>query len=331
MKILFRVDAGDGIGLGHFARSVALANQLNQKGHDIYFVCQKSKFWISKIQSGFPWEVFFLEADKKEKELLKEGGFDLLYVDGNIAYTLQEVESIKEHVPICMYQNLTDSRVFADVFILPSIHQSNSFFEEFNPLTKVYQGLSYFTFNESLCSIKPISIKPQIQKIGVIAGGSDPKNILLTISQLIEESTEFGDIIFHFYFGESYLFKEKIPKNTSKSHFVSFDYDAILTCDLVICAFGVTTYELLALGIPTISLGHQESTSIAGKYLSENTQALLHLGLIDDLEGSSLCLAIHKMKSREVRKRYSEKAKSIVDLQGVNRVVELIESNFHAK
>ncbi len=331
MKILFRVDAGEGIGLGHFARSVSLANELKHRGHLIDFVCKESNFWKEKIDSGFPYPVSVLHKGNNEINFLKDKGYDLLYVDGNINYSLEESEGIKKYVPICMYQNLSDAKVFADVYILPSIHQNSNFFQDFENSTKVFQGLSYFTFNESLYSLKSIEVCSEITKIGVVTGGSDPRNILSGVYKLVENLESLDGIKFDFFLGESYLHKGSMPKSSVYRRFIPFDYRTITTCDLVICAFGVSTYEMMALGIPIISVGHQQSTSEAAQYLADQTESILHLGLYDQLSKASLQSAIDKMRKEQVRKFYSKKARGVVDLKGVSRVADIIESNFNAK
>lgn len=330
MNILFRVDAGDGIGLGHFARSVALAHELKQRGHFIHFVCKKSAFWTEKINSGFPWKVSFLDETNQETALVQKEEFDLLYVDGNISYSAEESAQIKRNVPICMYQNLTDAKVFADVYILPSIHQGDRFFEDFEPSTKVYQGLSYFTFNQSLYSLRSVEVHAKLKRIGVVSGGSDPKNILVGVYQLINQLRDLDSLNFVFFVGESYLHPKSLPTSTPLRSFVPFDYTSITSCDLVICAFGVSTYEMMALGIPVISVGHQQSTSEAAQYLADHTGSIYHLGLYDDVQGADIQSAIEKLSNEQVRKSYREKAKAVVDLNGIQRVVKIIETHFNA-
>lgn len=331
MKVLFRLDAGDEIGLGHFFRSVALARGLTNRGHQVFFTCKETHFWNQKIQEGFEWSVYFLNSERSETKLIDDLKCQLLFVDGNIEYSFENASKIKSLVPIIMYQNLTNSRVFADVYILPSIHQDGKFISKFNSTTKVYQGLEYFTFNERLYKFPSVRLNKNIRKIGVTSGGSDPRNVLIKVYDLVKNIENLHDFEFIFFFGENYLHHDKLPQNNSLCQFVSFNYHEILKCDLVISAFGVSSYELMALGMPIITLGHQESTSQAAEVLSNYTQSFMHLGIIDDLEESKIEDAISLMNSFETRVSNSERSIKFLDLNGIDRVVDIIENNYYAE
>lgn len=156
MKILFRVDAGGEVGLGHYYRSIALANKLAEKGHKIYFVHMASRFWSNEKSNNIPFQTFEVNSLKHCNELsvIKEYSIDILYVDGIIEYNKQYMNQIKSYVKIVFYQNLSNSRSFSDIFILPSIHQKKEFFLDFGKRTQVYQGLKYFTFHDKVTSLK---------------------------------------------------------------------------------------------------------------------------------------------------------------------------------
>jgi spore coat polysaccharide biosynthesis predicted glycosyltransferase SpsG len=261
-----------------------------------------------------------------EYEIIVSHLFDVLYVDGNIFYSKEDALKIKQKVSLIMYQNLSESRFYADTYILPSIHQEISFFKNFNSKTKLYKGLQYFTFNEDVknCTYKEIS--EVVSSIAITTGGSDPNNVLLSLFKLISDNSNFNSIKFTFYYGKNFMHKDLIPSDAINFHFKEFNLEHILESDLIISAFGVTSYELLALGVPLICVGHQKSTAEASDFLAKYTNGFLSLGIYNTLSSSQLNSAITSLLKHDIRKLLSEKAKSLLDFNGINRVANIIEN-----
>ena len=329
MKILFRVDAGGVIGLGHFFRSFALANELELRGHEVVFICKYSEFWMQTVNEGFNKPVHFIEENKSEYDFLSDGNFNLLFVDGSILYTEETLIKIRSLVPVIMYQNLTESRFKSDIYILPSIHQDEYFFTGFSEKTEIYVGLKYFTFNEVLKTKQSVQISKTVKKIGVSSGGSDPKNVLLSIYDLISSTWYSQEIYFVFFYGKNFMHKAALPETNTKFQIKEFDLDEMVKCDIVISAFGVTTYELLYLGVPIIAVGHQKSTSSAANFLAEFSKAFISLGNIESVDAEDFRVSIERILKYEDRISLSNKAKALLDLNGLNRIADIIESAFY--
>ncbi|MBA4745335.1 MAG: hypothetical protein H2058_08755 [Muricauda sp.] len=328
-KILFRVDAGEQIGLGHFFRSYHLGKALRNRGFYVSFVHADSLFW-SQLPS-FEFEHYNLESGSEEDQTVEiciSGNFDLLYVDAICSFREEKLNKVKPKAKVVFYQNLTESRFLADIFILPSIHQKDSFFEGFvSSGTKVYQGLEYSILNERMNEFKQLSknYSLKVNEIGIISGGSDPRNVLGSVYNLLDFN-RWQEIMFVFYFGENYLHRGSVPTYLpSNVSFKEFDFDTVIESDVVIATFGVSTYELLSIGMPVMSIGHQKSNTEASDFLANKTGALYHLGLIDNINKDQINQAISQFLDVEIREKLGNRAKEIVDNKGVNRVIKIIE------
>jgi spore coat polysaccharide biosynthesis predicted glycosyltransferase SpsG len=165
-----------------------------------------------------------------------------------------------------------------------------------------------------------------LSQIGSICGGSDPRNVTRKLYDLID-FPKWNTITFNFYLGENYMHSHSLPQPSYMNvNFLPYDMNEIYKSDLLIAAFGVSTYEFMALGMPIISIGHQESNAHASKVLNEKTKAICHLGLIDLLESVTLNETIGEFANDStIRKLLSEKSKATLDFKGIDRIVEIIE------
>lgn len=327
MRFLFRVDAGGKIGLGHFYRSLNLAKHLKKRGHEIIFAHKVSDFWKTTSKHDFPFHEFTITKEIDQLTLIDQHSINVFYVDGNIEFDEKLIDSIKQSAKVVFYQNLSASRNLADIYILPSIHQQADFFNVFSDRTELYVGLKYFTFSEDIENQTKKKQTDTLNSVAIIAGGSDPKDVLRKIFSLIHFSA-FEDVKFYFYYGNDYTFRNDIPKKMPLNcQWLAYNADKILKSDLLISAFGVSTYEFLALGMPVISVGHQKTNAYAADHLAENTGGLISLGFIDNLAESQLNQNI-EMLSRDDKKRKSMSllASKSLDLQGIERIINILES-----
>jgi len=331
MNFLFRVDAGGEVGLGHYYRSLSLAKKLSEKGHNIIFIHRASDFWEMEKSRGFPFQTFELNADNPliELEIIKECSIDVLYVDGIIEFNDDFIKRIKHHAKVVFYQNNSKARHLANIFILPSVHQKQDFFKVFTSDTKIFQGLEYFIFHESIQFFDEKEDLGKGENIGIIAGGSDPRNTLKILQPLLDVKQN-KDIDFTFFYGTDYkrLFElKKYSTKFVKYSYKEFNHQDILNKDLLISAFGVSTYEFMALGLPILSYGHQETNAEAADYLADKTNALVSLGLIDNLSQEKLnAELIILITNKQKRERLSNLAKSTLDFKGIDRIIKILEN-----
>lgn len=331
-KILFRVDAGGKVGLGHFYRSLNLALTLKERGHEVVFTHLSSAFW--QAISDFSFRHYELSFNNVESEMLSiicDEKVSIFYVDGIITFSSQFIQEVKKMAKIVFYQNLSDSKALSDVFFLPSIHQDEAFFEAFrSSTTVVYKGLEYFTFNKEIEQYSPITFQntTPVKSVAVIAGGSDPRNVLLTLYEMLDEQRLLKDVEFVFFYGNDYLYKNKIPIELKNNvSFLPYNTSLIMSHDVIIAAFGVSAYEFMCLGKPVIGVGHQKTNADALKVVAEKTNAIFDMGVIDDLDIETFNNTISSLlqdKSKLMTMSY--RAKEILDTKGINRVVNILEN-----
>jgi spore coat polysaccharide biosynthesis predicted glycosyltransferase SpsG len=328
-RFIFRVDAGGSVGLGHFYRSVNLAGVLARLGHVVIFIHQPSAFWTEVETGNFPFACITLTnySDEEEYKLVISEKAHVFYVDGILEFDPAMIILIKQHASVVFYQNLSQSRGLADVFILPSFHQPASFFNLFDSNTIIYQGTEYQIFKEKIVNLSPKQSSDRVKHIAITTGGSDPRNTMKMIYNRLD-FLRFRKLSFTFFYGTDFQHMDNLVDNPPLGiDFFPYDEERILDCDILISCFGVSTYEFMALGMPVISFGHQISNANASAYVAQHYNGLIDLGLIDGLTFDNLNNVLDTLIiDRTLRSTLSEKAKQVVDFHGVNRIVEIIES-----
>lgn len=285
MKILFRVDAGGKVGLGHFYRSITLARKLKEDGHKVVFSFIMSPFWSAQIQAGFDFLMLPLLEAKTEEETylyIKSHCIDIYYVDAILDFSNEFLERLREICKVVFYQNMSAAAPCADIFIYPSLRSNPDFFSLFNNYSTIYRGLKYVIFHPDIFLMtRKEWFSGRLRNIAVSAGGSDPLNTLYHIYKIVKNKN-FQAYQFTFFYGNDYIFKSNIPKNLpSNIKFQEFNHQEILLSNVLLTTFGVSTYEFLYLKMPVIAYGHQIDNAIASNELAMNTGALISLGEIE--------------------------------------------------
>lgn len=330
MKILFRVDAGGKVGLGHFCRSVSLARRLQEDGYEVVFSFVESVFWSDQISAGFDFAVEPLHqaySEEKTRLYIESHRIDVYYVDAILDFSDGFLESLRQICKVVFYQNMSLAAPRADIFIYPSSRINPEFFCRFDSRPLIYRGLDYVFFHPEIAQIpRKVDLPDKLRTVAVSAGGSDPLDTLRRIYSIVK-SGGFEDFRFIFFYGSDYAFKTEIPRYCPFNiEFQKFDHRAILNADVLLTAFGVSTYEFLCLGMPVIAYGHQESNAVASDELAQATGALISLGEIGAINHVSLGNALERLTPPEVRTEMIGLATSAIDMNGVSRVVAIIKA-----
>lgn len=331
--IVFRVDAGEKVGLGHYFRSVTLAKELRRRKLEIVFIHEESIFWNNN--DAFEFEHHNIPFERKEEwiySFISNSGAEMLYVDGIINFSRHFIDDVKKLSSVVFYQNLSNSRHMADIYILPSIHQENEFFNEFDASTTIFQGLQYAIFNDVIYALEPKS-EPEgdLYNIGVIAGGSDPNNVLLKVYELLPDNL-LDKYCFTFYYGQNYMHIKSIPTKDMRKGccFEPYSITDILKNNLLVSAFGVSSYEFMSLGVPIIGIGHQASNAHALKIISEKLNVIYDLGNLNDLTSSKLQESIGYFANNPLElQNQADRAKACIDLEGYIRVANIIQQKLN--
>lgn len=343
MNILFRVDGYPEIGLGHFVRSIAIASGLRDKTPlNIIFAGTFSENTKDSLKNkGFQ----FISPDKNEDEQSfinranTIANSSLIFIDNLYPYSEEFIIDLRSKVRLVLFHNLCPGAYYADAFILPSAHHPDKILKDSSwKKNKVafFSGLEYIPINEHIIKQRNKSFsKRKIKQISITTGGSDPKGVML---KLLKWINAFGiqNVKFKALIGSSFInikeLNELLPQLSPDILVKDFNYQDLVYSDLVISTFGVTSYELIYMGIPFISVSHAEKNAEGSKILSAKHPLIKDLGIIDNLQQIDFKNALHEVLANpDLKDSFLKLSNELMDDKGINRIISVILSLLNAK
>ncbi|WP_333886795.1 cytidylyltransferase domain-containing protein [Clostridium sp.] len=292
-KFLIKTEASEEKGLGHLKRMIVFGQYLNEnKNNGVVYVINKDKTAKSILENeGYIYDYSYGETEEELIELISNYKSDILIIDvqkleGNTGYNFKNIKdktNIKRIILIDKY--ISDDSI--DLMIIQGI-QSDEFEEEVKGDDRVLYGLECVFINKDFVKAKKIRRKMkkygQEKEIAICFGGSDLKDLTIkTIKELNSVNLDFKakfKIILGPYYRNFDKFKKELVNFKYKYEIVKepINYaDELIHCDYGIIAYGVSFYEFLYMGIPTVNYAfNQEDFKILRKI--EN----MNLGVIKD-------------------------------------------------
>jgi UDP-2,4-diacetamido-2,4,6-trideoxy-beta-L-altropyranose hydrolase len=275
MNVVFRVDSSVQMGIGHLMRCLTLANELEQKNHNITFICRKlkgnsirlinHKVIALSIDVDFRSKDVYLnwlgaeqedDAEQTIKVIPKD--IDYLIVD---SYALDEKwhQKLRPHIgKIMVIDDLADRQLDCDVLLNQNLGvQEENYKGKVPNGCEMLLGCDYALLRPEFANLRERALKKrrstkEIKNILVSMGGSDNENITYHVLQEIADDLNIvvvlGSSSPHNAMIESYARNRDIEvvidaKNMS---------ELMLNADLAIGAGGSTSWERCCLGLPAL-------------------------------------------------------------------------------
>lgn len=310
MNILIIANGGEGIGLGHIIRTLALAKKLRYK-HNVKYICNNNESFKSGREMLMK-ENFKIFTINNEEDVLKFEA-DFIIIDKyDVSSDYLKILSKKF---IVMY---IDDNNLLEYYPVNIVLNHNIYGKEINYKTKgkVLAGSKYTLIRSDFLNYRPIEIKENIKNILITVGGSDDFNL----TEIILDRLPDDETIKHVVIAQSFKFKEKLLNMEKKN--VKFHYNPnmatlIKEMDMAISACGSTLNELAYLGIPTVGIIVADNQIKLANYMKRNNCIIL-----SDIKNLDKDISRFKY---ELRKELSNNMKKIIDGKGVLRIEKEID------
>lgn len=185
--IIFRADGSPSIGMGHFTRTLALAEMLNVDFHCIFATRQPTEYQISEIEKICHGRIDLPEDDTHFKNFLTHLKGDEIVVLDNYYFTTEYQIAIKaKGCKLVCIDDLHDQHFVADVVINHAEGIDSSVYSV-EPYTKLLLGFKYALLRKEFRDKKRLRKDKHFSCL-IIIGGTDPfgitNNILEQLSSL---------------------------------------------------------------------------------------------------------------------------------------------------
>ena len=323
--VLFRTDGSNEIGLGHIYRSIVLAKELIKVGCEIHFLTSES---FSNLFGTIGTCHITNKKEQDEISLIKKINPDIFildilekFLDYSQTYFI-EVRKISK-LSIAIDYSSKNLNFFDQSFHFlfgPKQHMAK----------KTYYDLKYCIVNpEFVKQSKSYTVKKSISKILILRGGSDSNCIGPKIIKTLQKIDE--DFTISIILGSKFDCWKELNQEKSKSqkklrifHNVKNMANIMKDYQLAISAAGVTSTELLTVGIPTIIIYGDPHEKEAANYF-EQRNSVINLGYGKTISNSTIIKNVHDiMNDFGARKILSRNAKKNFDGKGGNRIAKKI-------
>ena len=332
-QIIFRVDGGTQLGMGHIQRTIILSSELANE-FDFHFYIREDDVGFNYLESA-GLQTYRLPQDMEgpeEAEILITGKHEnppLVIIVDILDTSKNYMQVLKYHgSKIVTLENQGDGASLADVVINSIVEGPES--KDFTRNgTRYLKGARFKILSPDFDVQYPDVQKDNIPKVVVTLGGGDLTSSLPKVLKAvagIKRDVHLTVIAGPAYQGFESLKNEvkRLPLHIGLHREVSNMAKVLSGKDIAITAGGGTLYEIAYMGIPGIALcqcDHQEKNAS----IFESMGTVINLGNALEVSLKEISRTLATLLSDPVkRKEMSRKGKELIDGKGRERVTKII-------
>ena len=315
MRYILHADASQSIGSGHVMRSSAIAEELIARGEDVIFVGQISELpWVEKRIATMGFSQIYTNSG----DFISNPATDVLVLDSyHIEVDNPFIDSKKWRHIVVIADELTPAYACA-LKIHPGLDPS--WFKDSS--VPILAGPKFIPFRASLSKNTSVTNKKSgILKVVVVAGGSDPYNVVLEISKILADLSETF---------EAYLFTNSGVDYKSDGRFLFCEIGPSLEevtrdADLILTTSSTSSLEFIA-------QGHCVGIVCAVDNQKQYYDQLGHLGVTAQIgernESTGWSFKIETilmlLTDSKFRAKIKNDANGLIDFMGAKRIVDAV-------
>jgi spore coat polysaccharide biosynthesis protein SpsF len=341
LSVLFRCDASPSIGLGHLVRCLALADELHKNhGVEVTFALRASPLASQMVKRRSypilqPRDGAVFDHEAWLRDCILKAGAQTLVVDVRDDLPQAALNALAEKGTIvAVLDDLSDRRWAADLAFYPPVPQVRRVdWSGFRG--RLCVGWEWIVLRSQFAESFPSRYNSKCSLL-VAMGGSDPAGLTLKAVRALDRLDEdFESVII---VGAGFCHRQSLRDllgQTRRRFAVREDVSemsaAMAQADLAVCSFGMTSYEVAAMGVPAacvcLTEDHAESASAlvaAGMGIS--------MGVDDQDTETRMAVAVERLLAdKNARAQMSARARELVDGRGASRIAELLVSAVAAR
>src|SRR3989344_5606204 len=332
-KAIFRVDGSSKLGMGDVFSMLNLAEEL--KYFNILFIV-KYDMAVNKLKE-FGYNVEKIPENislEEEFEIIKEIN-DKFKADIIITELFKEnyqeyYERLSKISKTLIIDLFGDIEVYADILLNWDLLVEDPRYIKKNKNTIYCVGPEYTLLKGKIgkCYNMNKLIKNKVENVLITMGGADPRNLT---PRIINALSDFNDIKFNVVIGPAFTNRNEINETLENS---DLNYSLVenmndlseimYDSDLVICAGGLTSFELCAIGTPFIGISNIGWEDNRLRRMEEKGICKYSGGLEEFDEKRLHNIFKDLINNKKERENMSLNGKKLLDGKGANKTAKII-------
>jgi UDP-2,4-diacetamido-2,4,6-trideoxy-beta-L-altropyranose hydrolase len=355
--IAFRVDASNQIGTGHFMRCLTLADELQKQGAQIRFISRNLPTHLSVMLTAKGMEYLPLSIDEAS-----QAGDDLAHASWLGTSQSQDAQAtvialanhlwdwiVVDHYALdkrwesavrgsckklMVIDDIADRQHDCDVLLDQNYYadMKTRYISKVPTHCQLFLGPRYALLREEFRTLRnKVKVRTgDVKKILVFFGGVDADNYTSLAIQALAElnSKQQVDVVI----GSQHPKQEQIQQACMAHGYACYVQtsrmaELMAEADLAIGGGGTATWERCCLGLPAIvcAIAHNQIKAVTD--LSE-LGAIISIDITEEVNSEKLKVEIRKVLEGNNVKKLSSVAYNLVDANGVNTILEVLERNY---
>lgn len=273
--LVLRADGGGRFGLGHVKRALALARELREhhtvtvrfavRGDDAArALVRRASFEL--IEAALPtWDA---SEESYLLSIAKGHPGAVLVLDHPHAFEPHALSEARRTSRVVVIQGEYEAAWSSDLQVFPAGHHDDAVVERCRQRGSraCLEGLPYVMLSEEATATDALVAAPFV---ALVAGGSDPGELLpLWASWLTLQPVSLPVLAMR---GAGAGYPPLEEHEDARVRMVPFQHPLLFAATLAVTAFGVTAYELLYRGVPTLTAGHSaRSTEVSDRFAARH-------------------------------------------------------------
>jgi len=332
--VIFRVDAYKEIGYGHLIRSLALAEEFKRQNDKVIFALNVDKFCLRLVGDYQIETVIMKNKAGNEKDIedvlsLLNKYESPLFIHDNYFIDFEYETSIDNTKRIIAFDDIADRVFSSDVIINQNYGAEKLDYKVVNSHVKFLCGHKYVVLRDEILQNRNIREIKDVENILILFGGTDNSGlsfkVLQWMSKYIKCNVVFNILINKTHADVKKLYELKfIDKRIKIWHNIKNMGRFINKMDLAITAAGSIVWELLYIGVPTVSFVLADNQLYIAKNLNDDNYIISLGSFSDNKRDVFIETLLDLINDRDKRKFMIKKGQSLIDGFGKKRIREYL-------
>lgn len=318
-QVVFRVDGGDGVGMGHVSRCLTLADELQATLRcEIVFVSDAAHTAGVEAIREAGYEVDAVEnasltaVEARQPDIVF---LDVLDTDPDRVRALHEaaaaVVNLEDRAGGIEHADFTVNALHADADGHTHTHLA---------------GPEYFVLREEFEACEP-TVEECVERVLLTFGGSDPQGLSRDAYRAVAGLDD--DREYRLVLGPDFDDDRRLEPALENCPEIATVEDPVMSeqmawADIAVSSGGRTAYELVATGTPTLIVAQNDREHARMRALTRQ-DVVEYVGHGDSVTPEDLAAAIQDLATDYERRRaYSERGRAFVDGNGTRRILDLV-------